>query len=171
MKEKYLAKIRQLEELRKRYHEERDEKTYGSPAKISDLKDIYGKRIDSAKGCLILLSHIIKAYKIGEYQFTVHDPIFHTLDDRYHSRIRKLMRKKHKIKKENQELEELHERYEKLHKRVRRINKKLIKEMFVPKSKLEDLVNESRELDDLEPTDEELNKMELREGSIPRRSI
>ena len=160
MKEKYLAKVRQLEGLRKRYHEERNEETYGSPAKTSDLRDIYGKRIDSAKGCLIVLSHIIKAYKLGEYQFTVHDPIFHTLDDRYHSRVRKIMGKKHKTKKESEELQELHERYENLHKRVRRISKKLIREMFVPKSKLEALADEAKDLDDLEPSEEELRKLE-----------
>jgi len=160
MKEKYLTKVRQLEELRKRYHGERNEETYGSPAKTSDLRDIYGNQIDSAKGCLIILRHMVKGYGLGEYNFTVHDPIFHTVDDRYHSRLRKIMGKKHRTKKEDEELQELYRKYESLHKRVRRINKKLIGEMFVPKSKLESLADESKDLDDLEPTEEELRKLE-----------
>lgn len=160
MKEKYLVKIRQLEELRKRYHEERNEETYGSPAKTSDLRDIYGKMIDSAKGCLIILRHMIKCYKLGEYNFTVHDPIFYSIDNRYHSRLSKLIEKKHKTKKENEKLEELNKRYEDLNKKVEKINRKLIKGILVPGSKLEALADESRDLDDLEPTEEELKKLE-----------
>ena len=159
MKEKYLKKIRQLEELRKRYEQVRNDDNYGSPVKYAHLKAIYGKRIDNPKGCLIVLGHIIKSFKLGEYQLTVHDPIVHTLDDIYHKKIRKIMTKKHKTKKEREELSELQDRYEIWNRRISKINKKIIKDMLVPESKLEAMANKTVDLDDLDgPTEEELKK-------------
>ena len=159
MNEKYLGILRKLEDLRRRYHEERHEESYGAPANLSDIREIYGKKINSAKSCLIVLSHIVKGHKLGEYQYTVHDPIFYALDERYHAKLKGLMKKKHKTKEDIEKIKELKRRYENLCKQVSKINTKLIKGMIKPTSQLEGLVQQE-DLDDLEPSDEELSRLE-----------
>ncbi|MEM0465390.1 MAG: hypothetical protein QXW97_01665 [Candidatus Pacearchaeota archaeon] len=158
--DKYLDKVRKLEELRRKYYKQRNEKNYGRPAKLSDIKEIYGERINSAKGCLFIMISIIKGYENGEYKYEVYDPIFNTVDERYQKYLNNLIKKENKTKEEVESIKKLQRKYEILYNKVSRINKKLIKKSIESRLELEESLFQEKDFDELEPTDEELRKIE-----------
>lgn len=150
-------KVEQANKLREKY--QRIINTGGIPnVKIKDLRAVYGKRLDSPRGCLSILYHIFKS---GTY--SIDDRIFHAIDGQYCTRMKRAKKSKG-YNKHKEEYKKLRREYEMLLEMLIPINEDYyIRHRTNKKSLSLEGQAQQIDIDNLEPSDNELRELESEE--------